>query len=331
MVKDSNALDAEAVGAELGAWSGLAGAAVALLCHSENHTFRIDAPDGRVFTLRLHRPDYQSAASISSELAWLAALARETELPLARPVAGVDGNFLQRIKIEGQAPRAAVLFKFVPGNEPTLDDDLVPIFVRLGHFAAILHNHAIGWTPPAGFERQVWNAGHILDADGLWGDWRIAPGVTTDIAGVLEQLDQALRQDLAAYGNGPQQFGLIHADMRLGNLLVDGDDITLIDFDDCGFCWFAYDFAAAISFHETDASIPALKSAWLAGYSPARHLSENDIRAMDTMVLLRRMVLLAWIGSHAETILAQTHRPGFAEGTARLARAYLDQRRATHA
>ncbi|MCS6762501.1 MAG: phosphotransferase [Candidatus Devosia symbiotica] len=59
---------------------------------------------------------------------------------------------------------------------------------------------------------------------------------------------------------GEDLYGLIHADMRLGNLLVDSDQVSLIDFDDCGFC-FTYDFAAAVSFHETNSAIPALKAA----------------------------------------------------------------------
>jgi hypothetical protein len=35
------------------------------------------------------------------------------------------------------------------------------------------------------------------------------------------------------------------------------------------------------------------------------------------------MALLAWIGSHAETSLAQQHVSGFAQGTADLAERYL--------
>ena len=111
--------------------------------------------------------------------------------------------------------------------------------------------------------------------------------------------------------------------MRLGNLLVDGKNVTLIDFDDCGFCWFAYDFAAAISFHETNPAIPALKAAWIEGYTAVRGLTAEDLAVLDAMVMLRRMALLAWIGSHAETRLAQTHMPGFADGTAELAERYL--------
>jgi Ser/Thr protein kinase RdoA (MazF antagonist) len=306
----------------LSRWSGLAGGAVRLINHSENHTFQVDTPEQGSFTLRIHRPGYQSRPSIESELAWLAALRRDTALAIPEPVAGRDGKTLQDIAIGGEG-RLAVLFRHVAGREPTLDDALEPIFETLGGYAATMHRHVATWQRPPGFERQVWQAATILDEDGLWGDWRVAPGVDNANRKILDRLDSALWLRLAEYGTGPERYGLIHADMRLGNVLADGEAITLIDFDDCGFCWFAYDFAAAISFHETDPAVPALKAAWLEGYRRLRPLEPADVAAMDSMVLLRRMALLAWIGSHAETRLAQHHMAGFADGTAQLAERYL--------
>jgi Ser/Thr protein kinase RdoA (MazF antagonist) len=99
--------------------------------------------------------------------------------------------------------------------------------------------------------------------------------------------------------------------------------VTLIDFDDCGFGWFMYDFAAAISFHEDDPQAPALLRRWLAGYEQVRALSAEDVAIIDAMVLLRRMALLAWIGSHGETELARSHADDFARVTAKLAGPYL--------
>ncbi len=304
-------------------WPQLAGAVPRLINHSENHTFLFEAPGGGAYTLRVHRPDYQNSANIQSELAWLAALRRDTNLPIPEPIAGADGEYLQKFATPDGLTRHAVLFRFIVGHEPSPDSNLVDLFGILGNYAARLHSHSVSWQPPAGFERQAWTAATILDADGLWGDWRVAPGVTNDIRPLLDRLTSTLWRRLGEYGLGPTRYGLIHADMRLGNLLVEGNDVTLIDFDDCGLCWFAYDFAAAISFHETHKAVPALRAAWLESYEQVRHFDAQDVAAIDSMVMLRRMALLAWIGSHAETSLAQTHMNGFAEGTADLAERYL--------
>ncbi|HHY50325.1 MAG TPA: phosphotransferase, partial [Alphaproteobacteria bacterium] len=170
-----------------------------------------------------------------------------------------------------------------------------------------------------GFSRPVWSIGAMLDPDGLWGDWRAAPHVDGEIRRRLDRLDQRLRDALGAYGRTPDRFGLVHADMRLANLLVAGRRVMLLDFDDCGFCWFLYDLAASLSFIEMRADLMDLVAAWTAGYAGVRPLSPEDRAMIVPMILLRRMVLLAWIGSHGETDLARRHAPVFARDTADLA------------
>jgi Ser/Thr protein kinase RdoA (MazF antagonist) len=284
---------------------------------SENHTFRIDAPAGTT-VLRLHRPGYQSAAGIESELAWLEALRRDTDLPVVRPLPGRDGHLVQQI-----GGRHAVLFAFETGGEPT--SGTPDLFRTLGAFAAKAHLHVATWNPPSGFSRPTWSAATMLEPDGLWGDWRQAPGVA-HLRSTLDAVAAALHDDLAAYGQSSDRFGLIHADMRLANLLVDVPRIVLLDFDDCGFGWFMYDLAAALSFIETGPDVPMLQQAWLDGYTALRPLAEADIAIIPAMILLRRMVLLAWIGTHGETSLAQAHAPHFAANTAVLGEAWLGRR-----
>jgi Ser/Thr protein kinase RdoA (MazF antagonist) len=311
-----------AVHSWLDRWAETAGGRAVLVNLSENHTFRIEGPAGRFF-LRVHRPGYQSAAAIESELAWVTALRAETSLPVPLPLPGRDGRFVQQLS-SGGISRHAVLFAAEPGREPTLVDDLGALFEMLGRYAATAHRHIEAFRRPPGFTRPRWDAGAILDSGGLWGDWRRAPHVEGRLAAILAELDRALRAELAAYGDAADRFGLIHADMRLANLLVDDERVTLIDFDDCGFGWFMYDFAAALSFHEEDPRAPEWRARWLAGYETVRPPTPADRAILDAMVLLRRMALLAWIGSHHETALARTHADGFAAGTARLAARYLD-------
>lgn len=298
-------------------WRETAGGRSTLINLSENHTYRIDAPTGRS-VLRLHRPGYQTAGSIESELAWLEALRRDTDLPVVRPLPGSDGKLLQRM-----GGRFAVLFAFEEGREPVAGD--VALFRTIGAFAAKAHLHAGGWQPPGGFSRPTWSAATMLEPDGLWGDWRQAPFVGP-LRDVLDDLAVRLHDVLAAYGQSADRFGLIHADMRLANLLVDGPRTTLLDFDDCGFGWFMYDLGSALSFIDMEPGAEALRAAWLEGYTALRPLSAADLAIVDAMILLRRMVLLAWIGTHGETQLAQAHVKSFAADTARAGRAWLDRR-----
>jgi len=303
-------------------WHELKGGKATLINLSENHTFCIDMPDKTKHIIRVHRPNYQTFAAINSELMWLEALRSDTELNLITPLAGINNKLVQQLKTEGDNISHAVRFAFEKGQEADHEKD-EHLFSDLGRFAAICHNHAQKWETPKGFSRPIWNASAILDRDGLWGDWRSAPNVKGEVREVLERLDYRLREQLNEYGTSSKHFGLIHADMRLANILRYEGHSRLIDFDDCGFGWFAYDFAAAISFFEDSEKVPFLKQKWLKAYRKYRKFSNKDEAMMDALIMLRRMALLAWIGSHSETDLAKSLKKGFAKNSAKMASKFL--------
>ena len=290
---------------------------------SENATYLIESDDGFRSVLRIHREGYHSQRAIECELAWMAALSRNGGVETAAPIVGRNGELIQRQGTAELQPRHMVMFEFLAGEEPDPDQDLVTAFHQLGGLAARAHLHAISWDLPQPFERLVWDDEAVFGSTPIWGSWRDAPGVDDRIAAILSSAEILLRRRLAAYGRGPDRYGLIHADMRLANLLIDGEQTRLIDFDDSGFGWFMYDFAAGISFMEDHPQVPALRTAWLAGYREVRPLAREDEIEIDSFVMLRRLALLAWIGSHGDTDLALSQAPHFASVTAQLAEDYL--------
>jgi Ser/Thr protein kinase RdoA (MazF antagonist) len=127
----------------------------------------------------------------------------------------------------------------------------------------------------------------------------------------------------SAFGRSPERFGLIHADLRLANLLVSSDRLNVIDFDDCGNGWFLYDFASAVSFFETDPIVPYLADRWRDGYRSVALRSAEEEAMLPTFILLRRILLLAWVASHSETSTAQAHGTSYTDGALALAESYL--------
>ena len=310
--------------ASLSLWDLPDGATLRLINVSENVTYRVEAAGGYRAILRVHRKDYHTRRAIECELAWLKALDEERVLSTHRCYPGRNGDVIQSATIDGLAgARFLVLFSYLDGAPPDETGDMAAGFTELGAIAARCHEHVLGWQKPDNFERLVWDADAVFGSSPTWGNWRDGPQVDEAVRAVLERVEQVVRARLHAFGKAPERYNLIHADMRFANLLVDAKGTRLIDFDDCGFGWFLYDFAAAISFIEDDPRVPELKAAWLRGYRTVRRLSEADEAEMDTFIMLRRMALLAWIGSHSEAPEPQALAPGFAATTARLGEAYL--------
>ena len=302
-------------------------AAPELVNLSENATYRVDDPaHGRRWALRVHRDGYHSSAAIASELAWLQALRDDGVVVTPRPVRGRDGKLIQAVGHPAlPRPRHVVLFEWESGEEPSEKDHLTEKFATLGEVTAKMHRHAQQWTRPQGFERFTWDFETSLGATPHWGSWRDGMGLDLAKERLFGEAVTLIGRRLERFGKAPDRFGLIHCDMRLANLLVDGDAVKVLDFDDCGFSWNLYDAATTVSFFEHEPQVPELLDAWVSGYRRVGDLPAEDEAEIPTFVMLRRMLLVAWIGSHSETDLAQSMGVAYSESTCALCEDYLSR------
>lgn len=290
---------------------------------SENATYLVETAAGEVDSvLRVHRRDYHRPHEITAELDWLGALARHGEVAVPTVLPAGDGSRMVTVEADGIA-RHVVRFGYVPGAEPDESTVTAADFHTLGRITAALHDHAHTWSRPASFARFAWDWDSCLGERPRWGRWQRAAGVGSAERALLTRAQELLRRRLSDYGTGADRFGLIHADLRLTNLLVHGSDTTVIDFDDCGFGWYFYDFGAAVSFIEDDPALPQWQDAWLAGYRGRRPISAADERMLASFVLLRRLQLLAWMSTHTHSKESHTKAVTYAAGSCALAERYL--------
>ena len=295
---------------------------------SENATYKVEAPDGRRWALRIHRDGYHSKMAIASELAWLMDLRASGVVTTPAPVKGLDGEIIQQLAHERMPrPRNIVLFDWETGTEPGIGEDLAEPFKVLGEVTARMHLHTRQWKRPAWFERLTWDFETSLGEDNPhWGRWRDGMGVDAEKANLFGRTVERIGRRLAKYGKGDERFGLIHCDLRLANLLIDGKAVKVIDFDDCGFGWYMYDAATPVSFYEHEPQVPSLIEAWKEGYRRVTPLSRDDEDEIPTFVMLRRLLLVAWIGSHKDTDLAKSMGLPYTDGTVGLCEDYLSRK-----
>lgn len=292
---------------------------------SENATYHVEhKKTGARWALRLHRVGYHSRTAIASEIAWQLALRRDGVVTTPVPVAGRDREFIQVVSSNPRSePQHVVLYQWEDGDLPDMADDLSHSFEVLGAITARMHRHSRAWKYPEWFQRFSWDFNTCLGNEPHWGRWQDGMGMDPDKLALFEKTVQLVRHRLSAYGKDPDRFGLIHSDLRLANLLIHQEKVKVIDFDDCGFGWYMYDAATPFSFYEHLPEVPHLTAHWLRGYRTIIPLSPADEEEIPTFIMLRRLLLVAWIGSHHDTDLARSMGMPYTEGTVRLCQDYL--------
>lgn len=274
--------------------------AVDLVGLSHNATFRVRVGAVPVAMTRVSRPAYmEDTAAAESEVAWLRAVGASGVVRVPSVVPPVDGGGVALVTDDVDRHWSCLTTTFTPGlpldelltGSGTGREDAEVLHRRVGRTAALLHDHALGFRRPRGFVRPTWEPADLVGPDSRWGPWESAMLSGTEQALLGRARDAAL-DALHRASRAPDAWGLVHADLRPGNLLLDGDDLTVIDFDDCGFSWFVLDLAAALSYVEHRPDAPVRAQAWAAGYQEVRPLTRDDERTACALSMLRRLQLL---------------------------------------
>ena len=210
---------------------------------------------------------------------------------LPRPVAQ---NLLHLSRDELYVPHPVL-----PGIEPP-KDELILHFEWLGEMCAHLHLHAKGFIPPVNFVRPSWTPEVILDDQAGFGPWQNGVDVKGDTLALLSRLENVVRKRLGEAPTDRDNFGLIHSDLRLASLLGDGDSTAVIDFDDCGYGWYLFDLAGALTLLEERPDVPQLIASWLAGYRKISQTPADSEEIIPTLIMLRRFQLIGWLGDQQQ-------------------------------
>jgi Ser/Thr protein kinase RdoA (MazF antagonist) len=299
----------------LALWS-LDGATYNLIAARENAVYKVET-ETQTFALRLHRRGYKTDAEVRSELQWMQAVS-SGGIIVPSPVPTRTGTLTETIK-----NLQVDVLSWVTGT--TLDEVLrgspnrAALFELLGQQMARMHEVSDAWTPPDNFKRCKWDLDGLLGDAPLWDCFWKNPALTHSEKNLFLILREKAQNHLQSL-EPELDYGLIHADLVAANVMVDGNAIKIIDFDDGGFGYRLFDIATALLKHSDAADFAALQTALLKGYASVRPI---DLDPLDLFMLLRAATYVGWNIKRINEDGAEGRNARFIETTKRLAATYL--------
>jgi Ser/Thr protein kinase RdoA (MazF antagonist) len=224
------------------------------------------------------------------------------------------------------------LFEWIDGEqlgsveEGIADEASVSATYRIiGELAAKVHNQAVSWQLPPGFARHAWDAEGLAGEQPFWGRfWEIAAASASE-RDLLVQGRDAVFGELSQLAKSPGTYSMIHADFAPENIMVEGDQLRLIDFDDAGFGWHLFELATSLYFILGESYFEQARDALIEGYRAHRQLSNEQLDLLPLFSLARGFTYIGWVHTRHETETAKELTPMLLTAACELAEDYLSK------
>jgi Ser/Thr protein kinase RdoA (MazF antagonist) len=242
---------------------------------SANFAFQVNAGDQK-FLLRFNHASEREPEFIAGELAFIEHLA-ERGIRVARSQRSLSGNMIESV-MTPMGLFHAVLFEFLPGKCLELEILDPPFIEHWGRALGEMHLASEGLKVDG---RLDWSS--QLDCVRQW--------VPQSETAVWREVD-AIEEKLHALPRCESNYGLVHFDFELDNLVWSDNEVGIFDLDDCAYEWFAMDISNGPMrelfddrMERVDLADPRLQS-FLKGYRSVRQMDEEEMHWLPLFLRL---------------------------------------------
>ncbi|MFW9926318.1 MAG: phosphotransferase enzyme family protein [Candidatus Thorarchaeota archaeon] len=200
----------------------------------ENKIFGYDSPKSKL-VVRVTPPGHKTPAEVHAEMDWLVYL-QTNSAPVEHVIASKNENLVE-IADTDEGPISVVCFEWASGKLVSKDDFSPELFRSWGKAVGMMHRLTKDYKRKTQSKRIQWYDDKYLNRDLIPSDQEL----------VLQRFD-SLIDHFKKQTPLEDNFGMIHEDVHNGNLLLDGNQLTVLDFDDCVYGFFIFDIANALGF-----------------------------------------------------------------------------------
>ncbi len=233
--------------------------------------------EDKAYFLRISHQHWRSQVDIDFEIEFVNYL-HQNKIPVAYPLATLDEQFSLEINAP-EGKRYAVLLAQAPGEVAVGDLNINQSF-KLGEIVAKIHQVSQNFKTHA--DRQPLTLDYLLD-ESLGVITPFLQNSPRDFNYVMEVAEE-LQHQLQVLPQTPPYWGVCWGDPHSGNAHFTLDNqITLFDFDQCGYGWRSFDLAKFLQVSLQSGLGQKVRDAFVRGYeqiNPLTELEKNSLQAL---------------------------------------------------
>ena len=253
--------------------------------HGFNSSFKVDAPDGCSYALRINTNSKKSSDQVEAEIRLLELIDSKKVISAPVPVRTSSGHAYSKIGLDFLGRDViAVLNHWIDGED--LGDEISDAeLIQLGAAMAKLHKFSkdipdelVNIFPR--IDRTLFNSPDNLRKDD--------PRFDKEMRSLIDQAFEISDAVFTEISKSSDPI-VIHADLHPSNVLKTSTDIAVIDFDDVGTGYAIQDLAITF-FYLRD--MPGKEGLVLEGYRSVSELPKLEESHIEALLLSRQLLLL---------------------------------------
>lgn len=235
---------------------------IQLIRHNENITFKItDGLNYKAFLLRIHKPSIEGLfglqhtyEGIKSEIKMLQEINNKGLLYAQKPIANNLGDYITECELDNfNHPCYATILEWIEGDTLTLkENNIKEMAYKIGQNLALFHKSLKEFKPSKDFIRPIYDVDRI---DSAIDELKYCVEVNLfdmEHYDIIKRVLILVKNQILELNNREDAFGIIHADIQLGNIIVNNDNPCIIDLGFCGFGYYAFDLGSAATIFQVN-------------------------------------------------------------------------------
>lgn len=254
------------------------------LAYTHHAVFELQDKNNKKFILKLALPE--NSEQLQSEFDLLSSLS-SSGLGVSQAI-----NRFQHTDF------SAILLSYLEGASRDADSITNHDMNAIGQFLASFHT----------VDYEVLDQHKRLDWDGLFTDeglYHLGADITiftNEQRDIMTSVGEQVRQAMVTLGQEKTQFGLIHGDLLLKNILFNDNKIYALDFEYASLGYYLYDLTPVLWQLKPHQQFESLQQALLDGYHSIRLIDAEQLNLLETFIAGRQVASLRWI-------VANQHNP----------------------